>query len=473
MAQAQRVVEAISTILPRDEGPKRFLQEREAGHLAQCCEEWLRSVAAEEWSVSLLAALPDITTACLNALLLAMIQNPPVGPYGAPPVEGYDGGSGGAPYGAFPSGAPGGSSGGDGAAGLGLYVPEAPSGDVSASPEALNIVTVLRRGFGNRASELIGAMSLGGRTRGRITGSSQKQRYLMSDELQAGLSQLGLDLPLGTLQAHLVELVGKAEPLHLGDLDNLLAPSFSKPSPSNRFSEPSPYARTPSGQTPAPFTGSGGGGGSSTSGISSAPGASGGPWGIQRTMVADQPEPPPLGRRLASLAATASLLGLGGDDTPAPELAKAMVRRLEDFGVGLESAFNALNVGGASSGVDTPTLIDQLHRVFRIKYETPHGRSPDTPPPYRRNTSRDFEAGEKNVPCFTMYVGIFPPSTGVQRNALAASSHGATSAATAAFGTLSSHGSSGRRRATSKSLMQTVRLRQQILCPPSNQQAIF
>ena len=215
MAQAQRVVEAISTILPKSD-PRfppqlRYLREHEATDLASVCEEWLRGVAAEEWSEAMLAALPEVTAACLNALLLAMLHNAsapgsssaaPPSAAAAPVGGGGDYGSGyggpGAPDLTTPrmpveSPRPGTASGGGGD---GQAFPGGP-----APPGALEMAGVLRRHFGNRASELLGVMgAASARDAARITESKKKKKAMSSADLQVGLAGVGLDLPLATVQ---------------------------------------------------------------------------------------------------------------------------------------------------------------------------------------------------------------------------------------------------------------------------------
>jgi hypothetical protein len=60
-------------------------------------------------------------------------------------------------------------------------------------------------------------------------------------------------------------------------------------------------------------------------------------------------------------------LDVGGDDTPAPQLAKLIAARLKEYGVGLEPCFEALNIGGQSSGVKPLELMQQLKSVLNIK----------------------------------------------------------------------------------------------------------
>eukprot|EP00613_Pedinella_sp_CCMP2098_P078937 CAMPEP_0171963862 /NCGR_PEP_ID=MMETSP0993-20121228/178362_1 /TAXON_ID=483369 /ORGANISM="non described non described, Strain CCMP2098" /LENGTH=209 /DNA_ID=CAMNT_0012612571 /DNA_START=26 /DNA_END=651 /DNA_ORIENTATION=+ len=208
MAQAQRVVAAISTILPKLTGgpyaaPPRFMKEQEASQLASVCEDWLRSVATEEWSGVLLNALPEVTAACLNALLLSMLeasQNPVVQPRSA----GGDS-SGGAVYSSAPSPArgyyesPRADSQNSGANQLSLSVGSEPG--APPSPGALEMLAVLKRSYGNRATEMLGAMgAIGSRGSQSITSARKKSRSVMLEDCQLGLANLGLHLPEPTLR---------------------------------------------------------------------------------------------------------------------------------------------------------------------------------------------------------------------------------------------------------------------------------
>lgn len=165
------------------------------------CEDWLRSVAAEEWSSTMLEQLPNVTSACLNALLLAMIGSASAAPqfeYRVPPPppvshDRYD-----------------------------RSEPLESSGAPPVPESAHRMVETLRRTFGNRPTEvsricthhhqyfalilnsyfqLLGALSTANQ-KSSITRSAQKSRYLGAEELQVRKHtpthiQLGIELGVG------------------------------------------------------------------------------------------------------------------------------------------------------------------------------------------------------------------------------------------------------------------------------------
>jgi hypothetical protein len=77
---------------------------------------------------------------------------------------------------------------------------------------------------------------------------------------------------------------------------------------------------------------------------------------------------PLLSARVGALAASGAPLVdvAGGDDAPAPALASALVARLGEFGVGLESCFHALNVSGNPAGVTALEMATALRATFKI-----------------------------------------------------------------------------------------------------------
>ena len=58
---------------------------------------------------------------------------------------------------------------------------------------------------------------------------------------------------------------------------------------------------------------------------------------------------------------------LSGDEMPAPELANAISRRLQECGLGIETGFKVLNVGQSPSGVSATELKSSLSAVFKIE----------------------------------------------------------------------------------------------------------
>jgi hypothetical protein len=131
-------------------------------------------VAAEEWSAALLTALPEITAACLNALLLAMIQAgapsmlpqlPPPPPIMPPPREQQ-----------LTSPKP-------------FQASSVTDLQPSLSQTAVEVIGLLKRHFGNRATELLGVMtsSAASQPSKSITKSARKRSHLMSEDLQVSL----------------------------------------------------------------------------------------------------------------------------------------------------------------------------------------------------------------------------------------------------------------------------------------------
>ena len=75
---------------------------------------------------------------------------------------------------------------------------------------------------------------------------------------------------------------------------------------------------------------------------------------------------PSLCLQLQSLAARVLPISISDDKSPAPQVAVALAQRLEEHGIGLESAFAALNVGGQPAGVKPDELRSSLENVFAI-----------------------------------------------------------------------------------------------------------
>jgi hypothetical protein len=171
---------------------ERYMREHEAALLASVCEDWLRSVAAEEWPSEMLQALPEVTTACLNALIVSMLN----AGQGTPHVS-----SQGNPYsnyqpqshhptptshtshhhhqqGSYMSPPP--------PPPPPPHYPSQPQhggGGGQASdmlpPGSMELVQVLKHNFGNRATELLGVMSVTGGSSNNITRSSEKKVIYM------------------------------------------------------------------------------------------------------------------------------------------------------------------------------------------------------------------------------------------------------------------------------------------------------
>jgi len=138
----------------------------------------------------MLAALPEITAACLNALLVAMMGSST----SIPEHEEFT-----------------------------LSIPASAPASASAlagmksPPPTINfeMIGVLKRNFGNRTTELLGVMSANGNS---ITQSAKKQNFLMAQDLQMGLLECGFEISIQDLKAQLEATLGKAEPLWLSDL---------------------------------------------------------------------------------------------------------------------------------------------------------------------------------------------------------------------------------------------------------------
>ena len=321
----------------------------------------------------------QVTAACLNALLLAMLQNgthtPPPPP--PPPMEFH-----------LPHPPP-----------MMLEQPPSPAAAYHQGaptlrqgglpPGCTELVTLLQRTFGNRPTEMLGVMSVTAQTQSSITQSHRKKRFLMLEDLQLGLASLGLDMPNASLRSALDALLGKQEPLHLQDLDRLLNASLGdspRPgsaagarAPAHSAYASSPYAPSPAfaapsaptfstpGPVPAPLFGGHNphgvhGGGTNVYESSAESYGTSGVYGSRvdpyaSTMAAPLGSPSPgrapppqsagaprLGPKMAALAASARPVEITGDETPAPELAKALAQRLEEYGIGLESAFQVCHV---------------------------------------------------------------------------------------------------------------------------------